>query len=58
LPSRQRLHCAADIALPFRQNVDKGFAVDRIGQGLAQIRAVEGRVVAIHDQVCAGIAGR
>ena len=56
LARRQGLHRAADIALPLGQNVDEGFAVERVGQGLAQIRVVEGRVVAVHDQIGAGVA--
>ena len=30
MPGRQRLHRAADVALPLGENVDKGFAVERI----------------------------
>src|SRR5438874_3464108 len=47
----RRLHRAADIALALRKNIDEAFAIEREGHGPAYLRAVEGRSVAVHDQI-------
>ena len=54
-PGWRRQHGAADLALPFEQDVDKALAVEGERQRPANIRVVKGRLVAIDDQVGADI---
>ena len=55
-PAGRRLHDAADIALPFGDDVDKGLAVERQRHRPPQIGIVERRLVAVDQQVAVDAA--
>jgi hypothetical protein len=57
-PGGRRLHRPADVALTLREDVDKGSAVEAQHHRPLDFRIVEGRLVAVDDQVGTGIARR
>src|SRR5215813_6619722 len=57
-PSGKGLHDAADVALTFADDVDKRLAVETQRYCPPHLRIVEGRRIAVDDQVAADAARR
>src|SRR5437763_10025177 len=52
------LHLAANVSLPFGEDIDKALAVEREGHGPAYLRTIKWRRIPVHDQVGALVRRR
>src|SRR5262249_24494397 len=56
-PARRRLHRPADLALARSEDVDERLAIETERHGTSQTGIIEGRSIAIDDQIAADIGG-